>query len=76
MSRSSPLQRAQERMGYLYHTQRDGCGNCVQARSVEPSGALNDRHRLRCIPGGFGTTAFSICNQHQRKDSHAHQAHT
>ena len=57
-------------MGYLFQAQRDGCGNCAHARHVQPTGAMNDLHALRCTRADFGTTALAICNHHQRKDAH------
>lgn len=62
------MQRAMERMGYTPAAARPGCQNCAHGTGTKPTGALNDRHPVRCGIGHFGTTPLAICNDHKPKD--------
>jgi hypothetical protein len=63
----TPVERHQRAMGFVHASQRQACRNCRHAIEINPTGASNDCWALRCHKHGFGVTALSICDWHERK---------
>lgn len=65
--RPTPIDRAKKAAGFLHGGERLACQNCAHMVVVSRTGAPNDRWSMRCNRLGFGVTAMSVCNLHERK---------
>lgn len=64
--RSTPIERAKERMGYQNANARPSCRNCAHSQQGQGRG-IGDSYPWYCNRGVFGTTALAVCDEHQVK---------
>jgi hypothetical protein len=58
----SGIDNAKKGMGWLHPNARPCCGNCKHMQFRKHESAWHPEYR--CMPGGFLSTRYAICDQH------------